>query len=47
MKEISSGDLAAPIIATVSLGEGPTLGPGQTVALVFSSNIHGEVEPCG
>jgi hypothetical protein len=28
-------------------GKDPTFVPAQTVALVFSSNVHGEVEPCG
>jgi len=28
-------------------GQAPTLKPDQGVSLVFSSNIQGEVEPCG
>jgi hypothetical protein len=28
-------------------GKTPTFVPARSVALVFSSTIHGEVEPCG
>jgi len=46
-EETFSGDLAAANIPPVSLGKTPTFIPAQTVALVFSSNIHGEIESCG
>jgi hypothetical protein len=28
-------------------GKTPTFVPQRTIALVFTSNVHGEVEPCG
>ncbi len=28
-------------------GKTPTLVPQGAIALVFSSNVHGELEPCG
>jgi hypothetical protein len=28
-------------------GETPTFVPQRTIALVFSSTVHGELEPCG
>jgi hypothetical protein len=28
-------------------GKTPTSVPQGTIALVFSSNVHGELEPCG
>ena len=28
-------------------GQPPTVKPGQEVSLVFSSNVQGEIEPCG
>jgi hypothetical protein len=28
-------------------GKTPTFVPQETVSLVFSSNVHGELEPCG
>lgn len=28
-------------------GKTPTFVPQETIALVFSSNVHGELEPCG
>ena len=28
-------------------GKPPAFTPKRTIALVFSSNVHGEVEPCG
>lgn len=30
-----------------AMGKIPAFVPERTVALVFSSNIHGELEPCG
>ncbi len=47
MKNLLLGIL---IILTFPLplwGQPPTLKPGEGVAVVFSSNIQGEVEPCG
>ncbi len=29
------------------LGKIPTFVPEKTIALVFSSNVYGELEPCG
>jgi len=28
-------------------GETPTFVPERTISLVFSSNVYGELEPCG
>jgi hypothetical protein len=28
-------------------GKAPASVPQETIALVFSSNVHGELEPCG
>ncbi len=28
-------------------GQGPSFDPARTTVLVFSSNVFGEVEPCG
>jgi hypothetical protein len=28
-------------------GKTPTFVPQETISLVFSSNVHGELEPCG
>jgi hypothetical protein len=28
-------------------GKAPPFVPQETIALVFSSNVHGELEPCG
>jgi hypothetical protein len=28
-------------------GKTPTFVPESTISLVFSSNVHGELEPCG
>jgi hypothetical protein len=47
MKKFLLGILLLLIFPPSLWGKAPTLPPGQSVALVFSSNIHGEVEPCG
>jgi hypothetical protein len=47
MKKLLLGILLLLILSPDLWGKTPTFIPGQTVALVFSSNIHGEVEPCG
>ena len=42
--------LATLMVVTFPLplwGQPPTLKPDQGVSLVFSSNVQGEVEPCG
>jgi hypothetical protein len=47
MKKLFLGILLL-LISPLSLwGKTPTFIPAQTVALVFSSNIHGEIESCG
>jgi hypothetical protein len=36
------------IIFPLSLwGQSPTFNSDRSIVLVFSSNVHGEVEPCG
>jgi len=47
MKKLLLGILLLLIFPPSLWGKAPTFTPGQTLALVFSSNIHGEVEPCG
>ena len=42
--------LAILMVTTFPLplwGQPPTVKPGQGVSLVFSSNVQGEIEPCG
>lgn len=47
MKKLLLGILPLLILPASLWANVPAFLPGQTVALVFSSNIHGEVEPCG
>ena len=47
MKKLLLGILLLMVSPPFLWGKTPTFIPAQTVALVFSSNIHGEVEPCG
>jgi len=39
--------LLAFLLPVTTWGKIPTVVPQETIALVFSSNIHGELEPCG
>jgi hypothetical protein len=47
MRKFLPGILLFLIFPPPLFGKAPSFTPTQTVALVFSSNIHGEVEPCG
>lgn len=47
MRKFLLGILLLLICPPSLWGKAPTFTSAQTVALVFSSNIHGEVEPCG
>jgi len=39
--------LLAFIFPVTIWGKTPNVVPQGTIALVFSSNVHGEIEPCG
>jgi hypothetical protein len=47
MKKILFAALFAFILPASLWGKPPAFSPERTVTLVFSSSIHGEVEPCG
>ena len=47
MKNLLLGILMIMIFPLPLWGQPPTLKPDQGVSLVFSSNVLGEVEPCG
>ncbi|MGA2956695.1 MAG: hypothetical protein ABSF48_13370 [Thermodesulfobacteriota bacterium] len=47
MKNLLLGILLILTFAAPLWGQAPSLKPDQGVSLVFSSNIQGEVEPCG
>lgn len=47
MKNLLLGILIILTFPLLLWGQAPTLKPDQGVSLVFSSNILGEVEPCG
>ena len=47
MRKFLLGILPLLIFPTYLWGKTPSFIPAQSVALVFSSNVHGEVEPCG
>ena len=47
MRKFLLGILLLLIFPPSLWGKAPSFSPAQTIALVFSSNIHGEVEPCG
>ena len=47
MKKFLIGFLLILISSTYLWGKVPEFIPSQSLALVFSSNSHGEVEPCG
>jgi hypothetical protein len=47
MKKLLLGILLLLILPPSLWGKAPAFTPAKTLALVFSSNIHGEVEPCG
>jgi hypothetical protein len=39
--------LALIFFPVTGWGKTPTFNPQETISLVFSSNVHGELEPCG
>jgi len=47
MKKFLIGFLLVLIPSTYLWGKAPDFIPSQSMALVFSSGSHGEVEPCG
>ena len=47
MKKFLLGIFLLLIFPPSLWGKAPSFSPAQTITLVFSSNIHGEVEPCG
>jgi len=47
MKKYLLVTLLALIFPATIWGKAPTFVPQETIALVFSSNVHGELEPCG
>ncbi len=47
MRKFLLGILLLLIFPPSLWGKPPAFIPARSVALVFSSNIHGEVEPCG
>jgi hypothetical protein len=47
MKKYLLATLLVFILPVTIWGKNPTFVPQETIALVFSSNVHGELEPCG
>ena len=47
MKKYIWVTLAVFIFPVTIWGKTPIFVPQETIALVFSSNVHGELEPCG
>ncbi|MBP1720352.1 MAG: hypothetical protein H6Q43_3790 [Deltaproteobacteria bacterium] len=47
MKKYILVTIFALIFPVTIWGKTPTFVPQETIALVFSSNVHGELEPCG
>ncbi|MBI5967149.1 MAG: hypothetical protein HY882_04735 [Deltaproteobacteria bacterium] len=47
MRKYLSSTLLILIFSFSLWAQSPALNSDQSIALVFSSNVHGEVEPCG
>lgn len=47
MKKYLLGILMILIFPVSLWGQSQAFEPDRAVALVFSSNVHGEIEPCG
>ncbi|MGD0627172.1 MAG: hypothetical protein ABSB32_21020 [Thermodesulfobacteriota bacterium] len=47
MKKFLFGILLVFVFPFSLWGQGPSFDPARTTVLVFSSNVYGEVEPCG
>jgi hypothetical protein len=47
LKKFILGILLVSVFPFPLWGQSPSFDPGRTTVLVFSSNVYGEVEPCG